>query len=142
MIRILGLPLLALITSTLAPSAEPIVPFVTEFHHWDHHWYVWLPRDPLYEAVEVMSSATSGAASPLVWAFFTERAPPKRQHHYINSRDLAASTGWTYAAIDYATTGGAETPLGLFVRFADGQGKPVTIKVDFAPGAGLSHLGA
>ena len=118
MLRILALPLIALITPTFAASsAEPIVPFVTEFHHWDHHWYVWLPREPLYEAVEVMSLATSGSATPLVWAFFTERAPPKRQHHYTNSHDMAAKTGWTYAAIDYATTGGAEMPLGLARAF-------------------------
>ena len=83
-----------------------------------------------------------GGRAAIGLGVFTERASPKRQHHYINCRDLAASTGWTYAAIDYATTGGAETPLGLFVRFADGQGKPVTINVDFAPGAHLSHLGA
>lgn len=143
MLRILALPLMAMIAPTFAASsAEPIVPFVTEFHHWDHHWYVWLPRDPLYEAVEVMSLATSGSATPLVWAFFTERAPPKRQHHYTNSHDMAAKTGWTYAAIDYATTGGAEGPLGTLVRFTDGQGKSVAINVDFAPGARLSHLGA
>ena len=51
---------LALALLGLAPgpagASEPVVPFSSYFFHWDNHWYVWLPRDPVYEAVEVMSA--------------------------------------------------------------------------------------
>lgn len=123
-------------------AGEPIVPFNSRFSHWDHHWYVWLPSDPVYEAVEVMSAAVPDSSSPLVWAFSTERAAPKRQHHYVNDRDLAAATGWTYADIAYAVSGTADGPLGLSVGFTDTDGKPMTIAVDFPPDATLSRSGA
>ena len=48
--------LLCLIGSVAPANATaPIVPLVTAHHHWDHHWFVWLPRHPVYESVEVMS---------------------------------------------------------------------------------------
>jgi hypothetical protein len=60
---------------------QPVVPLVSFFAHWDHHWYVWLKGDATYEAVEVMSRQR-GAEPPQVWVFFTERAAPKRQIHF------------------------------------------------------------
>ena len=30
-----------------AGAATPVVPLVTAHHHWDHHWFVWLPRHPV-----------------------------------------------------------------------------------------------
>jgi len=131
----------AALGSAAAKADEPIVPFVPRFSHWDHHWYVWLPRDPLYEAVEVMSADIPGASSPLVWAFFTERAPPKRQHYYVNDRALAAVTGWTYAEIAYAASGAGDGVRDLSVRF-DAAGQPVTIAVECPAGATLSRTGA
>lgn len=130
----------ASLTTVSAHASEPIVPFNPRFSHWDHHWYVWLPRDPVYEAVEVMSA--TAPKSPLVWAFLTERAAPKRQHHYINDRALAAATGWIYAEIGYDASGSADGPLGLSVRFTDTDGKPVAIAIGFPPGASLSRSGA
>jgi hypothetical protein len=141
--QVLGAATVIAASTALAARAagEPIVPFTSRFSHWDHHWYVWLPRDPVYEAVEVMSADRPGASSPLVWAFFTERAAPKRQHHYVNDPALAAQTGRSYAAIDYAASGAAGGPLGLAARFADVAGQPVAIAVDFPAGVGLSPKG-
>lgn len=132
---------LAALASGSARAVEPPVPFDTEFHYWNNHWYVWLPGHAVYEAVEVMSTAALETAKPLVWVFFTERALPKRQHHYVNNAAVAAATGWTYAAIDYATIGGAEGPLGLSVRFSEADGKAVVIAVDFASNMSLSSAG-
>jgi hypothetical protein len=67
---------------TIARDAK-VVPILSVFNHWDHHWYIWLPGDPVYEAVEVMSRERGVGASPLVWVFFTERVAPKRQVHYF-----------------------------------------------------------
>src|SRR5262249_53208606 len=64
------------LASGIAPArAEdlPVVPLLSFFAHWDHHWYVWLKGDPTYEAVEVMSRQR-GTEAPQVWVFFTERA--------------------------------------------------------------------
>lgn len=122
-------------------TGAPIVPFITEFSHWDNHWIVWLPHDPVYEAVEMMSAAIPEADGPLIWAFLTERDTPKRQDYYINSHEIAARTGWAYADIDYSTTGDAQGPLGLKARFADRRNKPWSIGVDFAPDARLSPAG-
>ena len=33
----------------------PLVPFATVVDSWDHHWFLWLPLHPVYEAVEVAS---------------------------------------------------------------------------------------
>ena len=40
------------------------------FHHWDHHWYIWLPGDPVFEAVEIMAAERGPNTNPLVWIFF------------------------------------------------------------------------
>src|ERR1700748_1496176 len=69
------------------PEIHPVVPLVSFFAHWDHHWYVWLKGHSTYEAVEVMSRQ-HGAEPAQVWVFFTERAPPKRQLHFTNDRRL------------------------------------------------------
>ena len=36
-----------------AAALEPAVPLVRVHHRRDHHWFVWLPRHPDYEAVEI-----------------------------------------------------------------------------------------
>ena len=37
--------LLALVGASLSSKAQEaqIVPILSNFYHWDHHWYVWLP---------------------------------------------------------------------------------------------------
>ncbi len=49
-----------------AAAQTPLVPIVSGFQHWDHHWYLWLPGDPVYEAVEVMAAERGPNAIPLV----------------------------------------------------------------------------
>ena len=46
----------------ISPSgaASPSIPLMSAHYFWDHHWYVWLPRHPIYEAVEIMSIDTPG----------------------------------------------------------------------------------
>ena len=73
----------------MTATAAPLVPIVSFLNHWDHHWYVWLPGDPVYEAVEVMANER-GPQEPLVWVFFTERAQPKHQLNYYNDQAAVA----------------------------------------------------
>ena len=62
-----------------AGAAAPVVPLVTAHRYWDHHWFVWLPRHPVYESVEVMSIESAGGHCRAVWVFFTEREGGKHQ---------------------------------------------------------------
>jgi hypothetical protein len=91
--RVLVLLCASLMGTGLAVAQAPVVPIASFLHHWDHHWYVWLVGDPVYEAVEVMASERGPERAPLVWVFFTERAVPKRQIHYYNDPQVAASVG-------------------------------------------------
>ena len=47
-----GIMVAALANASLAAETAkaPLVPIVTFLSHWDHHWYIWLPGDPVYEA--------------------------------------------------------------------------------------------
>ena len=113
-------------------AAMPVVPIISTMQHWDNHWYIWLPQDDVYEAVEVMSRAGGPGGEPLVWAFFTERAGGKRQIHYVNdpayvSALSAGRPGWHHAPIRYVATGRDGEPRGLDVRFDDREGRPVHI---------------
>ena len=51
---------LATVLAPMTLSAKPLVPLLSFLQHWDHHWYAWLPGDPVYEAVEVMATERSG----------------------------------------------------------------------------------
>ena len=131
----------------LAPSparaAEwPVVPIISVFHHFDHHWYVWLPGDPTYEAVEVVSRTRGVSTSPLVWVFFTERAGPKNQVHYVNDRQLAAVNGWQWRDIAFGMTGTDGGARGVSVAFEDVQSRPISIVVRCEAGAPLVTTGA
>ena len=42
---------------TVAVPFTPAVPLTSHNTYFDHHWYVWLPRHPIYEAVEVLVGA-------------------------------------------------------------------------------------
>ena len=89
-------------------SKYPVVPLHSFFSHWDHHWYVWLRGDATYEAVEIMTRYRGPDVPPLVWIFFTERAPPKRQVHYVSDQQMASTRRWQYRAIDVSTSGRTE----------------------------------
>jgi hypothetical protein len=119
-----------------------MVPIISTFRHWDHHWYIWLPGDPTYEAVEVMSNDRGAAVPPLVWVFFTERAVPKRQVHYFNDARVATTRGGNYREIAFVMTGAKGEPQGINVSLTNIDGRPVAIEVRFGPEAQLSTRGA
>ena len=121
---------------------HPLVPLHSFFSHWDHHWYVWLKGDATYEAVEIMTRHRGPDVPPLVWIFFTERAPPKRQVHYVNDRQIASTRGWQYRAIDVSTSGPVGESQSVSARFMDGHDKPVSIAIERNPRLALSSARA
>lgn len=126
----------------MTATAAPLVPIVSFLQHWDHHWYVWLPSDPAYEAVEIMAAERGPNRPPLLWVFFTERAVPKRQINYYNDAQVAAAraadgTTTQFADIKFAMTGMGGAPRGVSAGFVDFKNRPVTIEVGFAPEARL-----
>jgi len=125
-----------------AAKPRPIVPFFTTVDPWDHHWFLWLPHHPVYEAVEVASREPDRDGRVAVWVWFTERAGAKRQIHYRNDPQLAAFVGGTYRPIDYQISGDDGRPRGVRVRFDDTENMPVDIDVQFDPDQTLSRQGA
>jgi hypothetical protein len=129
-----------------APSAAfaqtPLVPIISFLRHWDHHWYIWLPGDPLYEAVEIMVAERGAEAEPLVWVFFTERNGPKHQVHYFNNARVAAARDGEYRGISFTMGGIDGGPRDVSIRFEDRDGRPVAIEVHFNPGTQLGTRGA
>ena len=111
------------------------VPLVTVHQRWDHHWFVWLPRHPVYEAVEVIVDRTGPAAiTGRYGCFFTEREGGKRQVHYFDDRQIVEHfPGSHFRLIEYerfgtpgqgqsvrvALTGLDETPIEIVVDVAD-----------------------
>jgi hypothetical protein len=131
--------------ASLAPAAAaeaPLVPLVSSLYHWDHHWYIWLPGDPVYEAVEVMAAERGPDTVPLVWVFFTERDGPKRQIHYYNDPRVAAARGAQSRDIAFKMTGSEGEPRGLSVSLVDLAGRPIEIGAGFSPDARLNTAGA
>jgi hypothetical protein len=135
---------LALVGASLSSKAQEaqIVPILSNFYHWDHHWFIWLPGDPLYEAVEVMSKQRGGGTPPLVWVFFTERSGPKRQVHYFNNAQVASARGAHFREIVFTMTGAEDQARGAHVSLSDAEGRPTTVDVDFASDAQLVTQGA
>jgi hypothetical protein len=123
-------------------SATPLVPIISLLSHWDHHWYIWLPGDPHYEAVEVMAAERGADVPPLVWVFFTERDEPKRQTHYFNDARVAAARGANFSDIAFTMTGTDEGPQDLVVSFVDTAARSIAIEVRFNPGTQLVTQGA
>ena len=138
------LVLIGVISASLPTMAgeTKVVPILSVFHHCDHHWYIWLPGDPVYEAVEVMSRERAVGAPPLVWVFFTERVAPKHQVHYFNDVQLAKFRGGHFREITFAMTGAEGQPRGITVALTDVDGSPITIDVQFATGSQLAISGA
>jgi hypothetical protein len=123
----------------IAPASaqdHPAVPLVSFYAHWDHHWYVWLKGDATYEAVEVMSRGHTDA--PQIWVFFTERAAPKRQHHFTNDRQLAAAFGWQFRGMTFSTAGAAGESRSLAVSLRGPDDRSVSIDIERNPAAVLS----
>jgi hypothetical protein len=126
-----------------APATEtPLVPIISFLRHWDHHWYVWLRGDPVYEAVEVMAAERGRDAGPLVWVFFTERDGPKHQVHYYNDARVAAALGANFRDIAFTMGGAVGAPRDIDVRFTDGGGRPVALEIRSGPNTQLVTQGA
>jgi len=138
------LVLIGVISASLPTMAgeTKVVPILSVFHHWDHHWYIWLPGDPVYEAVEVMSRERAVGAPPLEWVFFTERVAPKRQVQFFNDVQLATFRGGHFREITFAMTGAQGQPRGITVALTDADGDAIAIDLQFAAGAQLVTTGA
>jgi hypothetical protein len=118
-------------TQSMAQTGKyPVVPLHSFFSHWDHHWYVWLRGDATYEAVEIMTRHRGPDVPLLVWVFFTERAPPKRQVHYINDRQIASTRRWQYRVIDVSTSGLVGESQSLSASFTNDHDQPVSIAIE------------
>ena len=134
----------ACMASTL-PSrglATPAIPLISHHVHFDHQWYVWLPRHPTYEAVEVMSVDAPFNPYRLVWVIFTERDGEKRQHHFMDDRRIAeGGEDFHYREIDYRRAGGAGGGQSVYASFTDLDGARVEVEID-AEGAALTQVGA
>jgi hypothetical protein len=111
-----------------AVAGTPLVPITSFLYHWDHHWYIWLPGDPVYEAVEIMA-AERPKSGPLVWVFFTERNPPKHQTHYFNDALAAAAGGGQVSDIAFKMTGAEGEPRGVSVAFTNNKAQKIAIDV-------------
>jgi hypothetical protein len=141
-----GIAIILSFTLQFAPSAAiaqtPLVPIISFLRHWDHHWYIWLPGDPVYEAVEIMAAERGPGAGPLVWVFFTERDGPKHQVHYFNDVRVAAARDADYRDIAFTMGGVDGGPREVSVRLVDRDGRPVAIAVGFEPDGKLVTKGA
>ncbi len=129
-------------TSRGAAASAPAIPLISYHHTFDHHWYVWLPRHPTYEAVEVMTVDAPFNPYKLVWVFFTEREGEKRQHHFMDERASAeGDDNFHYREIEYRRTGGAEKGQGVRVSLIGLDGAEIEIEID-AEGVPLTRFGA
>ena len=137
---------LACATSTTtgggAAAAAPAIPLISNHVYFDHHWYVWLPRHPTYEAVEIMSIDSPFNPYKLVWVFFTEREGAKRQHHFMDDPLIAEGIeDFYYREIEYRRTGESGTGQSVHVSLTGLDGVPFNVEID-AEGASLSREGA
>ena len=125
-----------------AASSSPAVPLVSHHYYFDHHWYVWLPRHPTYEAVEVMSIDAPFNPYRLVWVFYTERDGEKRQHHFIDDRRITEYVdNFHYREIDYRRAGGEEEGQSVHVTLTGLSGEMLEIAID-AEGVPLTETEA
>ena len=125
-----------------ASAFAPSLPLVSYHHYFDHQWYVWLPRHPTYEAVEVMSIDAPHNPYRLVWVMFTEREGEKRQHHFIDDRRITEYVDdFHYREIDYRRAGEAGEGQSVHASFTGLDGARVEIAID-AEGMPLGRVGA
>ena len=129
-------------TGAGAAAAAPTIPLISNHVYFDHHWYVWLPRHPTFEAVEVMSIDSPFSPYRLVWVFFTEREGAKRQHHFMDDPLIAEGIeDFYYREIEYRRTGDSGTGQSVHVSLTGLDGVPFDVEID-AEGASLSREGA
>lgn len=129
--------LIMVIAFPLDAQSQLLVPVSTGFSHWDHHWIMWTPRHPVYEAVEVMSVDNPHSPSgKLVRVFLTERAGGKKQVNYFN--DASVAKRWKLEAyrrdIEYRIEGELGRPLNLYVKFKDKGDKWIELMLQFDNG--------
>ena len=125
-----------------ASTPSPAVPLVSYHHYFDHQWYVWLPRHPTYEAVEVMSIDAPHNPYRLVWVIFTEREGEKRQHHFIDDRWITEYVdNFHFREINYRRAGESGEGQSVYASFTDLDGARVEIEID-AEGVPLTQTGA
>ena len=125
-----------------AASFAPAVPLISHHNPFDHHWYVWLPRHPTYEAAEVLSIDAPFNPYRLVWVILTERDGEKRQHHFMDDRQIGERIDdFHYREIAYRRAGGAEEGQSVHVSFTALDGARVEIEID-AEGVPLTQAGA
>ena len=120
----------------------PMIPVNTNYSYWDHHWIMWTPQHPKYEAIEVMvQDDVLDTESKLIRIFFTEREGEKRQVHYFNDTETAKNwRGEAYfRSVEYKTNGGAGNPLDLSVKFMDKDSLTVEWSMNFTPDQILSE---
>ncbi|MDE0390499.1 MAG: hypothetical protein OXI57_00335 [Rhodospirillales bacterium] len=129
-------------TGRSTASSTPAVPLISYHHAFDHHWYVWLPRHPTYEAVEVMTIDAPYNPYRLVWVFFTEREGEKRQHHFMDDPRIAEGADhFHYRKIDYRRTGESGAGQSVHVSLTGLDGVPFEVEID-AEGVPLTQDGA
>ena len=125
-----------------AGAGATVVPLVTAHHHWDHHWFVWLPRHSVYESVEVMSIDSAGDYFRVVWVFFTERHGAKRQVHFFDNRQIVERfPGSHYRPIEYERSGAPGRGQSVRVALAGLDDVPIEIAIDLADRS-LTRIGA
>ena len=132
------------LTGPAAPAgaAAPVVPLVSHHQYWDHHWFVWLPRHPVHESVEIMSIDAAGSPYRAVWVFFTERRGNKRQLHFLDDRRIVENfDGSHYRPIAYRRSGAAGRGQSVRVALNGLDGAPIDIAVDLADRP-LTRIGA
>ena len=128
-------------TSPYRGSAPPAIPLISHHAPFDHYWYVWLPRHPTYEAVEVMSIDAPFNPYRLVWVIFTERDGEKRQHHFMDDHRIAeGADNFHYREFDYRRAGGAGEGQSVYASCTDLDGARVEVEID-AEGAALTQAG-
>ena len=115
-----------------ATAAIPLLPIASFFHHWDHHWYIWLPGDPVFEAVEIMAAERGPNTNHWCGFFFTERDGPKRQIHYYNDARIAAAVGGQSRDMAFTMSGAEGGPRGVSAAFEDDKAHPIAIDVQMA----------
>ena len=113
-------------------NAQPLIPFQTSFSHSEHHWILWTPNHPVYEAIEVRGA--DGTPGKSIRVFFTERAGGKKQVFYFNEESLAKRFRHEshYRDIEYRADGQPGKPLDLFVKFKDKNDQTVELTMKFA----------
>jgi hypothetical protein len=124
-------------------QTQSLLPINSNFSFWDHHWIMWIPQHPVYEAVEVLSlDDPRDARNRLIRIFFTERGG--KQVQYFSDPTVAKNwrTEAYFRDIQYRTEGEFGKPLNLYVKFKDKDERLVELTVEIAKGESLTTAGS